>query len=86
MAALAAGGLKCNVEPRLRDHIWVKLIGNAAFNPVTALTGATMGQLGDQPAHRPAHSCQGSGRGMMGARVEPMPPEFVPGSSFVVLQ
>jgi 2-dehydropantoate 2-reductase len=48
-AALAAGGLKCNVEPRLRDHLWVKLIGNAAFNPVTALTGATMGQLGDQP-------------------------------------
>jgi 2-dehydropantoate 2-reductase len=42
-----AGGLKCPVEERLRDQIWLKLIGNTAFNPVTALTGATLGQLGE---------------------------------------
>jgi 2-dehydropantoate 2-reductase len=42
-----AGELKCPVEERLRDQIWLKLIGNVAFNPVTALTGATLGQLGE---------------------------------------
>jgi len=47
--AFVAGGLKCPVEERLRDQIWLKLIGNVAFNPVTALTRATLGQLGEQP-------------------------------------
>ena len=47
--AFVAGGLKCPVEERLRDQIWLKLIGNVAFNPVTALTGATLGELGELP-------------------------------------
>jgi 2-dehydropantoate 2-reductase len=47
--ALQAGGLKAPVEERLRDQIWLKLIGNVAFNPVTALTGATLGELASQP-------------------------------------
>ncbi len=47
--AFVAGGLKCPVEERLRDQIWLKLVGNAAFNPVTALTGATLGELGARP-------------------------------------
>jgi 2-dehydropantoate 2-reductase len=47
--AFVAGGLKCPVEQRLRDQIWLKLIGNVAFNPVTALTRATLGQLGELP-------------------------------------
>ncbi len=47
--AFVASGLKCPVERRLRDQIWLKLIGNAAFNPITALTGATLGQLGALP-------------------------------------
>src|SRR5262249_15670075 len=34
---------------RIRDQIWLKLIGNVAFNPVSALTGATLGELGTQP-------------------------------------
>ena len=33
--AFVAGGLKCPVESSIRDQIWLKLIGNAAFNPVT---------------------------------------------------
>jgi len=45
-AAFAAGGLRAPVEPRLRDQIWLKLVGNVAFNPITALTGATLGELG----------------------------------------
>jgi 2-dehydropantoate 2-reductase len=40
--AMVAGGLKCPVDPAIRDDIWVKLMGNAAFNPVSALTRATM--------------------------------------------
>ena len=45
-AAFAAGGLRAPVEPHLRDQIWLKLVGNVAFNPITALTGATLGELG----------------------------------------
>ena len=48
-AAFQAGGLKAPVERRIRDQLWLKLIGNAALNPVTALTGATLGQLGTLP-------------------------------------
>ncbi|MGH3303419.1 MAG: ketopantoate reductase family protein [Streptosporangiaceae bacterium] len=48
-AAFAAGGLRAPVETRLRDQIWLKLIGNVAFNPITALTGATLGELGSVP-------------------------------------
>lgn len=44
--AFAAGGLKAPIEARLRDQIWLKLVGNVAFNPVTALTRATLGELG----------------------------------------
>jgi len=47
--AFRAGGLKAPVEARLRDQIWLKLIGNVAFNPVTALTRATLGELGTAP-------------------------------------
>ncbi len=49
-AAFKAGGLKAPVEAKLRDQIWLKLIGNVAFNPVTALTRATLGDLGTAPA------------------------------------
>ena len=48
-AALEAGGLKCPVEERIRDQLWLKLVGNVAFNPVSALTGATLGELGELP-------------------------------------
>ncbi|MFC0545821.1 2-dehydropantoate 2-reductase [Kutzneria chonburiensis] len=44
-AAMIAGGLKCPVEARLRDDIWIKLMGNVAFNPLSALTGATMAEI-----------------------------------------
>jgi 2-dehydropantoate 2-reductase len=51
-AAFAAGGLRAPVEARLRDQIWLKLVGNAAFNPITALTRATLGELGAVPEMR----------------------------------
>jgi 2-dehydropantoate 2-reductase len=40
--AMIAGGLKCPVESEVRDEIWVKLMGNVAFNPLSALTRSTM--------------------------------------------
>jgi 2-dehydropantoate 2-reductase len=43
--AMVAGGLKCPVVANLRDEIWIKLMGNVAFNPISALTGATMAQI-----------------------------------------
>jgi 2-dehydropantoate 2-reductase len=51
-AAFAAGQLRAPVESSLRDQIWLKLVGNVAFNPVTALTGATLGELGTVPEMR----------------------------------
>lgn len=48
--AFRAGGLKAPVAARLRDQIWLKMIGNASLNPVTALLGVTLGQLGRSPA------------------------------------
>jgi len=48
--AFRAGGLKAPVAARLRDQIWLKVIGNASLNPVTTVLGATLGQLGRSPA------------------------------------
>ena len=39
---LRDAGLKAPVKTRIRDEIWVKLWGNVAFNPISALTGATL--------------------------------------------
>ena len=41
-AALVAAGFKAPVRPRIRDELWVKLWGNMAFNPLSALTSATL--------------------------------------------
>lgn len=43
--AMIAGGLKCPIEEDVRDEIWVKLMGNVAFNPLSALTRATMAAI-----------------------------------------
>ena len=46
---LIASGLRAPVRPSIRDDIWVKLGGNMSFNPVSALTLATMRQIGTDP-------------------------------------
>lgn len=43
--ALGAAGLKAPVRPQLRSEIWVKLWGNLSFNPISALTHATLDVL-----------------------------------------
>jgi 2-dehydropantoate 2-reductase len=57
--ALTAAGLKAPVRPRIRDEIWVKLWGNLSFNPISALTHATLDVLCTDPGTR------GVARGMM---------------------
>src|SRR3984893_17587145 len=43
--ALVASGLRCPVTARIRHEIWVKILGNASVNPVSALTRATVVQI-----------------------------------------
>jgi 2-dehydropantoate 2-reductase len=50
--AMIDGGLKCPVEAQLRDEIWVKLMGNVSFNPLSALTRATLAGMCRHPPTR----------------------------------
>jgi len=47
--ALIASGLRCPISARLRHEIWVKVLGNASLNPVSALTRATIVQMVRDP-------------------------------------
>jgi 2-dehydropantoate 2-reductase len=47
--ALIAAGFRCPITARFRHEIWVKLLGNVAFNPVSALTGGTLEELVRHP-------------------------------------
>ena len=49
---MIAGGLKAPVEADLRNDIWIKLMGNVAFNPLSALTRATMVEICQNPHTR----------------------------------
>jgi 2-dehydropantoate 2-reductase len=47
--ALVTSGLRAPITPHIRNEIWVKLLGNVAFNPLSALTGATLAQMVRDP-------------------------------------
>jgi len=47
--ALIGAGLRAPVTTRIRHEIWVKLLGNVAFNPISALTGATLAGMARDP-------------------------------------
>ena len=47
--ALIVAGFRCPVTARFRHEIWVKLLGNVAFNPISALTGGTLEELVRHP-------------------------------------
>jgi 2-dehydropantoate 2-reductase len=49
---LTEAGLKAPVRRKIRDDIWFKLLGNATFNPISVLTGATLEQMGNDPGVR----------------------------------
>ena len=46
---LIASGFRVPVTTRLRQEIWVKLLGNVAFNPISALTAGTLEELALHP-------------------------------------
>jgi 2-dehydropantoate 2-reductase len=46
---LIKAGLKAPVRTAIRDEIWVKLWGNLAFNPLSALTSSTLDRLAFRP-------------------------------------
>jgi 2-dehydropantoate 2-reductase len=50
--ALAAAGLRCPVRTDIRKEIWLKLIGNAVFNPLSALTRASLAAIAADPGTR----------------------------------
>jgi 2-dehydropantoate 2-reductase len=47
--ALIAAGFRCPISTRFRHEIWVKLLGNISFNPVSALTRSTLEEMVRQP-------------------------------------
>ncbi|MBZ5607368.1 MAG: 2-dehydropantoate 2-reductase [Acidobacteriia bacterium] len=47
--ALVKSGLRCPVTAHIRSEIWVKLLGNVAFNPISALTRATLVRMVRDP-------------------------------------
>jgi 2-dehydropantoate 2-reductase len=50
--ALIAAGFAAPVRPAIREEIWLKLIGNLSFNPLSALTGATLDVMAHEPEMR----------------------------------
>ena len=51
-ALMAAAGLRAPVLDNIRDEMWLKLWGNLCFNPISALTGATLDVIAGTPATR----------------------------------
>ena len=51
-AVMEAGGLKTRFYEDIRNDIWVKLWGNLCFNPISALTGATLDIVATDPGTR----------------------------------
>jgi 2-dehydropantoate 2-reductase len=44
-SALAHAGMRPRVVDDIREQVWLKLMGNAVFNPLSALTRATLGEI-----------------------------------------
>lgn len=51
-AVLTGAGFTSKVVRDIRSHLWVKAWGNLAFNPISALTGASLGEICRFPASR----------------------------------
>lgn len=50
--AFEAAGLKSKIHHNIRDDIWLKLWGNLCFNPISALTHATLDVVATDPGTR----------------------------------
>ena len=47
--ALIAAGLRAPIRSHIRHDMWIKLLGNVVFNPMSALTGATLVEMVTHP-------------------------------------
>ncbi len=50
--ALIEAGFKAPIRPQIRNELWVKLWGNLSFNPISALTHATLETIGTDSGTR----------------------------------
>ena len=50
--ALIGAGFDAPIRDNIRWNIWLKLWGNVCFNPISALTGATLDRITGEPALR----------------------------------
>ncbi|HEX2488488.1 MAG TPA: 2-dehydropantoate 2-reductase, partial [Blastocatellia bacterium] len=50
--AFIKAGLRCPIRADIRHDMWVKLMGNVAFNPISALTRATLIEIVQYPETR----------------------------------
>lgn len=50
--SLKQAGFKAPIRNHIRTEIWVKIWGNVAFNPISALTGATLESIAQYPPTR----------------------------------
>jgi 2-dehydropantoate 2-reductase len=50
--AMQQAGFKAPVRRHIRNEIWVKLWGNLSFNPISALTHATLDVIATEPGTR----------------------------------
>jgi 2-dehydropantoate 2-reductase len=50
--AFIKAGLRCPIRADIRHDMWVKLMGNIAFNPISALTRATLVEIAQCPETR----------------------------------
>ncbi len=48
-AAMEHSGLEAPIRQGIRWNIWLKLWGNVCFNPISALTGATLDRITSEP-------------------------------------
>jgi 2-dehydropantoate 2-reductase len=51
-SALSAAGFDAPMRDNIRWNIWLKLWGNVCFNPISALTGASLGHMTQNPELR----------------------------------
>jgi len=51
-AALLEAGFDAPIRENIRWNIWLKLSGNVCFNPISALTGATLERIVGEPGLR----------------------------------
>lgn len=69
-ALLQAAGFEATVSADVRRDLWYKLWGNMTMNPLTAITGATVDQVLDDPLTRAFCSQAMTEAAAVGARID----------------